>query len=84
MRKGLARLKDAVAAWTPATADRNRSEARKRLDWRHRLKVISHDLELTTPALEREASKLVCESPRPTEYPCRTLCPPGPKTRLEQ
>jgi hypothetical protein len=33
-------------------------EARKRLDWRHRLKVISEDLEIEAPILDREMSEL--------------------------
>ncbi|WP_138416208.1 glycosyltransferase family 1 protein [Sinomonas gamaensis] len=60
--EGLARLAEAVAVWTPSIAERNRIEAQKRLDWRHRLKVISHDLGLEAPTLERELAELDDES----------------------
>lgn len=56
--EGLSRLAGAVGSWTPATAERNRIEARKRLDWRHRIKMIADDLDVKAPTLERELSEL--------------------------
>jgi hypothetical protein len=63
--EGLSRVEEAVAAWTPESAELNRAEARRLLDWRHRLKVIADDLGIAAPALLRGLSALK-ESATPT------------------
>jgi hypothetical protein len=52
--KGLERLALALHQWTPSMALRNSAEARRRLDWRHRLKTIAQDLEICPCTLNEE------------------------------
>lgn len=51
-RLGMEELAEAVQGWTPADAQRNRVLALRRLDWRHRLDVISSTLGIHPPTLE--------------------------------
>lgn len=58
LNSGILAIRDAVASWTPELAERNRVEARRRLDWRYRLKVVATDLGLAAPTLDDELKLL--------------------------
>lgn len=62
LHEGLAVVQDAVSAWTPGDARRNRRLALERLDWRHRLKELAGRAELTTPRLDASLRKVAEEA----------------------
>lgn len=51
-------LREAVACWTPDQARRNHLQALGQLDWRWRLQTLAEALDLTSPALDAELSRL--------------------------
>lgn len=58
LRAGLAQLREHVDAWTPAVAAAHHRTARRRLDWRWRLRTIAELLDLDAPVLETEIALL--------------------------
>lgn len=58
MEDGLPVIRDALRAWSPDHALRNRRHALERLDWRYRLKVIADLAHLETPHLDESLDQL--------------------------
>lgn len=55
---GLAEIASAIGAWDESVAERNRAQARRRLDWRHRFKVLADGLGIHAPTLESQLRAL--------------------------
>lgn len=56
---GIEDIARAVAGWTSDTEATLRRHALSHLDWRHRIRDISAELDVTTPILERELADLL-------------------------
>jgi hypothetical protein len=56
--EGLDVIREALDRWTPDLAHHNHVQARKRLDWRHRLALIAEHFSLSAPRLEASLQRL--------------------------
>jgi len=58
LKENLQQISEFLQNWTPKTAEKNKLEALRRLDWRWRFDIIARRLECETQILDHELSSL--------------------------